>query len=113
MLQERTANKKDLVNRLKFAKKCKQLPENIQTKGVSFYFDGTGWVQKQTLFELPERQTRMWRKRGRGLKQDYSVKGRKEGTAGCMGKFFVVIAYGKGVIGCHQYEGHVNGEMFS
>ena len=58
-------------------------------------------------------QTRMWRKRGRGLKQDYSVKGRKEGTAGCMGKFFVVIAYGKGVIGCHQYEGHVNGEMFS
>ena len=55
----------------------------------------------------------MWRKRGRGLKQDYSVKGRKEGTAGCMGKIFVVIAYGKGVIGCHQYEGHVNGEMFS
>ena len=31
-----------------------------------------------------------------------------------MAKFFVAIAYGKGVIGCHQYdEGHVNGEMFS
>ena len=30
-----------------------------------------------------------------------------------MAKSFVTIAYGKGVIGFHQYEGYVNGEMFS
>ena len=55
----------------------------------------------------------MWRKRGEGLKQKCSVKGKKEDVAGIMAKFFVAIAYGKGVIGCHQYKGRVNGEMFS
>ena len=29
------------------------------------------------------------------------------------GKVFVGTAYGKSVIGYHQYVGHVNGEMFS
>ena len=114
--QERTAGlltKEDLVKRLKFAKKCKQLPENIWTEWVSFYFDGTGWVHKINPVQTARaRRTRMWRKRGEGLKQECSDKEKKEGTAGRMAKFFVVIAYGKGVIGCHQYEGHVNGEMF-
>ena len=106
--------KEDLVKRLKFAKKCKQLPENIWTERVSFYFDGTGWVHKTNPVQTARtRRTRMWRKRGEGLKQECSAKGKKEGTAGRMAKFFVAIAYGKGVIGCHQYEGHVNGEMFS
>ena len=30
-----------------------------------------------------------------------------------MAKPFVAIAYGKGVIGFHQYEGYINGGMFS
>ena len=30
-----------------------------------------------------------------------------------MAKFMVAIAYGKGVIGCHQYEGQIDGEKFS
>ena len=27
-----------------------------------------------------------------------------------MAKFMVAIAYGKGVIGCHQYSDHINSE---
>ena len=30
-----------------------------------------------------------------------------------MAKFMVAIAHGKGVIGCHQYFGKINGEKFS
>ena len=43
--------KQDLVKWLKFAKKCKQIPENIWAEGVSFYFDGTGWVHKTNLVQ--------------------------------------------------------------
>ena len=94
--------KRDLVKRLTFAKKCKQLFENIWTEGVSFYFDGTGWVRKTNPVQTARtRRTRMWRKRGEGLKQECSAKRKKEGTAGRMVKFFVAIAYGKGSIGCH------------
>ena len=39
--------KEELVKHLKFAEKWKQLHENIWTEGVSFYFDGTGWVHKK------------------------------------------------------------------
>ena len=74
--------KEDLVKWLKLTKKCKQLPENIWTEGVSFYFDGTGWSHKTNLVQTARaRRTRLWRKRGEGLKQDCSA---------------------KGVIGCHR-----------
>ena len=43
------------------------------------------------------------------MKQVFSVKGKKDGTGGRMARFFVAIAYGKGVIVSHQYEEHVNG----
>ena len=31
---------------------------------------------------------------------------------GKMAKFMIVIAYGKGVIGCHQYSDYINSEKF-
>ena len=48
--------------------------------------------------------TRNWRKLSKESKQVFSVKGKKEGTAGHMARFFVAISYGKGVIESHQYE---------
>ena len=30
-----------------------------------------------------------------------------------MAKFMVTMAYGKGVIGCHQYSGHIDSEKFT
>ena len=36
----------DLTKRLKFARKCKQLPESFWKEGVAFYLDGTSWVHK-------------------------------------------------------------------
>ena len=58
-------------------------------------------------------RTKMWRKRNEGLKQECSAKDKNKVTAGRMVKCFVAIASGKGVLGCHQYEDNVNGEMFS
>ena len=81
---------------------------------MPFYFDGTGWVHKTNSVQTGRtRRKRMWRKRVEKLNQECGAKGKKEGTAGRIAKCFVAIAYGKPVIGCHQDEGHVNGEMFS
>ena len=44
--------KEDLVKRLKFAKKCKQLPENIWTEGCPILMELVGFT-KPTLFKLP------------------------------------------------------------
>ena len=36
----------DLDKRLKFCKKCKQLPNDFWETGILFYLDGTGFVHK-------------------------------------------------------------------
>lgn len=104
----------DLKRRLNFAKRCKKLPANFWTEGVSFYLDGTSWAHKMNpCKQAKTRRTRMWRKRGEGLKKECSAKGKKEGTGGKMAKFMVAIAHGKGVIACYQYMGSINGEKFA
>lgn len=104
----------DLKKRLIFARRCKKLPNNFWTEGISFYLDGTGWVHKTNpCSHASTYRTRTWRKRGEGLKRECCAKGKKEGTGGRMAKFMVAIAHGRGVIKCHQYEGNVSGEMFS
>ena len=55
----------------------------------------------------------MWRKKGEGLKREYTAKGKKEGSGGKMARFMVAIAHGKGIIKCHRYEGNMNAEKFS
>ena len=107
-------SKQDLGKRLTFALKCKKLSSTFWTEGISFYLDGTGWVHKtDPCGQTRTYRTRMWRKRGEGLNQECSAKGRKEGSGGRMAKFMVAIAHGKGVIECHHYEGNINGETFS
>ena len=107
-------SKEDLVTRLKFARRCSKVPENVWTHGISFYLDGTGWVHKANPSKNARTaRTRTWRKSGEALKRENLAKGKKEGVGGNMAKFMVAIAYGKGVIGCHQYQGHIDGEKFS
>ena len=102
----------DFPKRLKFARKCKRLPQNFWTEGISFYLDGTGWAHKLNPHKQAKtNRTRMWRKRGEGLTRECLAKGKKEGTGCRMAKFMVAIAHGKGVIKCHHYVGNVNGEM--
>ena len=55
----------------------------------------------------------MWRKKGEGLKKEYTAKGKKEGTGGRVARFVVAIAHGKGVIKCHHYNGNINAETFA
>lgn len=107
-------SKEDLKIRLRFARRCRKLPEDTWTKGISFYLDGTGWVHKANPSNSAKTaRTRTWKKQGESLSVDCLAKGKKEGVNGKQAKFMVAIAYGKGVIGCHQYEGKMTGEKFS
>ena len=40
-------------------------------------------------------------------------KAKKEGSGGSVAKFMVSIAYGRGVIGVHQYYGNINGAKYA
>ena len=103
--------KEDLVKRLKFAKRCKRLPEGFWREGVAFYLDGTGWVHKTNPVQHARTaRTRTWKKKGESLSQFCTSKGRKEGVGGKMARFMVAIAYGRGVTKCHQYIGNINAE---
>ena len=67
-----------------------------KTFSFSLFHYLTGWVHKtNTVQTARTHPTRMWRKKGEGLKRECSAKGKKEGTAGRMAKFFVAIAYGR------------------
>ena len=104
----------DLKKRVQFARKCNKLPETFWQGGVAFYLDGTGWVHKtDPCKQVRTYRTRMWKKSGESLARECTAKDKKEGSAGKIGKFMAAIAYGKGVIKCHQYEGHVNAQMFA
>ena len=107
-------SKEDCLKRLAFAKRCKKQPDKVWTEGISFYLDGTGWVHKKNASKNARTmRTRTWMKKGESLSRHCTSKGKKEGVGGKMAKFMVAIAHGKGVIGCHQYTGHINGEKFS
>ena len=107
-------SREDCKKRVAFAKKCKKFPERMWTEGISFYLDGTGWVHKNN----PSRnartmRTRTWKRPGESLARTCTAKGKKEGVGGKMAKFMVAIAHGKGVIGCVQYSGSIDGEKFA
>ena len=101
----------DLKKRLKFARQCNKLPETFWQEGISFYLDGTGWVHKTNPSgHARTDRTRIWKLKGESLRRHCTAKGKKEGVGGKMAKFMVAIAYQKGVIKCHQYEGAINAE---
>jgi len=106
---------KDVQRRLKFARKCRRhLCEDFWRSHISFYFDGTSFVHKTNPFDQARApKTRAWRKPGEGLDLFCTSKGKKAGVAGRVAKFFVSIAYDKGVIACDQYIHRLNGESFA
>lgn len=105
----------DTKKRLQFARKVRmRLPKNFWTDGISFYLDGVSWAHKTNPCKQARTyRTRTWRKPGEGLSINCTGKGKKEGTGGKVAKFIVAIAYGKGVIKCHQYTGSISGELFA
>ena len=115
----RQARKKGLLTeadkkkRSKFAKKVlKTLKEEFWTEGISFYFDGVGFVHKTNPHnEARSSGARNWRKAGEGL--IHTAKGKKEGSGGKTANFFVAIAFDKGVISCEQYHCKLTGTMFA
>jgi hypothetical protein len=115
----RQARKKGLLTeadkkkRAKFAKKiAKKLKEEFWTEGISFYFDGVGFVHKTNPHnEARSSGARNWRKAGEGLV--YTSKGKKEGSGGKTANFFVAIAFDRGVISCEQYHSKLTGKMFA
>ena len=99
----------DLKRRLKFARQCKHLPETFWQEGIGFYLDGTGWVHKTNPSNHARTErTRTWKKKGESLRRHCTSKGKKEGVGGKMARFMVAIAYNRGVIKCHHYEGAIN-----
>lgn len=105
----------DEEKRLKFAQQVKKIQcDKFWETGISFYLDGTSFVHKNNPCEHARTQrTRTWRRKDEGLSLNCTAKGRKEGNGGQTAKFLVAIAHGKGVIGCHRYEGQINGAMFA
>lgn len=104
----------DLQKRLNFARRYKKVPESLWKEGISFYLDGTSWVHKRNPNgDARTSRTRMWKKKGESLDKQCTAKGKKEGTGGSTAKFMVAIAYGKGIIKCHQYNENINGELFA
>ena len=101
---------------MNYAKRIKKnnLGVNFWTNGIGFYLDMVSFVFKTNPCNYAQTaRTRSWRKSSKGLLQCCTGKAKKEGSGGRVAKFMVSIAYGKGVIGVHQYFGHINGEKYA
>ena len=107
--------KKDLAQRLKFARKVKRmLSDKFWKEGLSFYIDGTGFQHKYNpCDEARSNRSMAWRRRDEGLDPSCTSKGSHVGSGGKVAYFFVAIAYQKGVVLCEQYHGKLNGPMFA
>ena len=106
--------KKDIEKRLKFARKIKRdYTEDVWTKEISFYLDGTAFAYKRNpLDQARAPRGRIWRKKSEGMDYGCTAKGRKTGTGGRVLKLMVAISYNKGVIICKPYD-KLNGPNFA
>ena len=103
---------KDKKLRVTWAKQNVGKPLSYWRKEVSFYLDGVGFSHKKNPAGEARAVTSMtWRRPDEGLQ--ITTKGRKEGSGGKVAKFFVAVAYGKGVVMCHHHEWTINGKNFS
>ena len=107
---------RDLRHRLHFAKmvRRKGLAVGFWTNGISFYFDGVGFVHKfHPLDQAMAPRTKGWARRKEGLKYQKTAKGKREGDNGRVAHFLCAISYERGVIIAEQYFGNLNGEFFA
>ena len=104
--------KSDLEKRLKFARRCKRLPQTFWREGIAFYLDGVSFVHKTNPSQHARTtRTRTWMKKGESLSRHCTTKGKKEGVSGRRASFMCAIAYGHGFIEAYQYQNKVDGEM--
>ena len=102
----------DIKRILKFSRQCKHLPETFWQEGIGFHLDCTGWVHKtKPSNHARTDRTRTWKRKGERLRRHCTSKEKKEGVGGKMARFMVAIAYNRGLIKCHHYEGAINAEM--
>ena len=103
----------DLKKRRKFARDTLNAypggTDSLWKEGISFYFDGTGFVHKNNPLGMAMApKGKAWRLPKEGLAYGCTGKGRKEGVHQV--RFFVGISYGRGVVMCEQYEGRISGK---
>ena len=114
------ARKKGLITRndmkkmLLFARKMKtQYKEDVWTKDISFYLDGTSFAYKRNpLDQARAPKGRIWRRKNEGMDYGCTAKGRKTGPGGRVLKLMVAISFNKGVILCKPYD-KLNGPNFA
>lgn len=106
--------RKDMKKRRIFARKMRRdFAEDVWTKEIAFYLDGTGFAYKRNpLDQALAPRARIWRKRSEGLDFSCTAKGRKTGSGGKVLKLMVAISYDKGVILCKPYQ-KLNGGYFA
>ena len=97
---------KDLKTRRIFSRKMrKDYSQEVWTKEIAFYLDGTGFAYKTNpLDQALAPRARVWRKRSEGLNFRCTAKGQKTGSGGKVLKLIVAISYNKRVIFCKPYE---------
>ena len=107
-------SKLDMTKRVTFARRVrKSYPEDLWTKRIAFYLDGTGFTYKRNpLDQARAPKGRIWRKKSEGLRPDCTAKGRKAGTGGKVLKLMVAISYDSGVLVAEPYE-KMTGEYFA
>ena len=104
--------KQDKILRTRWARRNRSKPLEFWTDDIKFYFDGVGFAHKTNPYaEARAPRSMAWRKHSEGL--SITTKGKKEGSGGKMARFFVAIAYGKGVVLCKQYKWKVTGKNFA
>lgn len=97
--------------RVAWAKDKIKKPLSFWQNDVCFYFDGVGFSHKSDpAGEARAVSSMTWRRHDEGLQ--ITTKGRKEGN-GKVAKFFVAVAYKKGVVMCHHHTWTINGKNFS
>ena len=90
------------------------LTDKFWEEGISFYIDAAGFQHKYNLHdEGRSKRTMAWRLKNEGLHPHCTAKGFHVGSGGRVAHFIVAIAHQKGVALCEQYEGKINGDMFS
>lgn len=105
---------KDRHMRVKFARRMESTySRDIWTKGICFYLDGTSFVHKMNPMDQARApRLRIWRKRGEGLREHCTSKGRKVGTGSRSVKLIVAISHTTGVVCCEPYD-KMDGNFFS
>ena len=96
-----------------FKNKRKKHPDSFWRKGMALYIDGVSFAYNTNpCAQAKSAPTRTCRKNKEGLLIHCTAKAKKKRTGGSVAEFMVSVAYEKGVIGVHQYQGNIDGKKY-